>query len=39
MPDADYILYVSGTLSRCDEDTIAFATACQLEDQYDRYTY
>ena len=37
MPDADYILYVTGTHYHCDFGTIAFAAACQLEDQYDRY--
>ena len=36
MPDADYILYVTGTLLACGDGTIAFAAACQLEDQYDR---
>ena len=36
MPDADYVLYVTGTLLACGGGTIAFAAACQLEDQYDR---
>ena len=38
MPDADYVLYVTGTHYRCEAYYIvAFAAACQLEDQYDRY--
>ena len=38
MPDADYVLYVTGTQYHCEAFYIvAFAAACQLEDQYDRY--
>ena len=38
MSDADYVLYVTGTHYHCEAFYIvAFAAACQLEDQYDRY--
>ena len=34
---ADLALYIYGANVSCSASTIAYASACQLEDQYDRY--
>ena len=34
---ADFVLYVSAIANGCSATTIAFAGACQMEAQYDRY--
>ena len=39
LEDTDLALYVYGVTFNCGGGTIAYAAACQLEDQYDRYDY
>ena len=34
--NVDFVLYVSAVTSGCQGSTIAFAAACQMEDEYDR---
>ncbi|XP_011410372.1 PREDICTED: leishmanolysin-like peptidase [Amphimedon queenslandica] len=34
--NTDFVLYVTGVEENCGEGTIAYATSCQMEDQYDR---
>lgn len=35
--EVDLVLYVYGTTFLCGGGTIAYAGACQMEDEYDRY--
>ncbi|XP_019850942.1 PREDICTED: leishmanolysin-like peptidase [Amphimedon queenslandica] len=36
LKDTDLALYVYGTADHCEPGVVAYAAACQLEDQYDR---